>query len=87
MLFYQINSIHGILDTFRVFHESMAEQNIEKCSILTYFGNKKILKNKKMRPRATLKFQKKNDKLMIFVEAPYVKLIKKSFLCIPFENC
>ena len=44
----------------RVSYESMAEYIIEKCSILTYFGNKKNLENKiKMRPRAPLDFQKR----------------------------
>ena len=31
---------------FRVSYESVAEYTIEKCSILTYFENKKILENK-----------------------------------------
>ena len=61
MLFCQINWIHGILIRHpRVSYESMAEYIIEKCSILTYFGNKKNLENKiKMRPRAPLDFQKR----------------------------
>ena len=37
----------------RISYESMAEYTIKICSILTYFGNKKILENKKeMRLRA-----------------------------------
>ena len=60
MLFCQINSIHGILDTLRVSYESMAEYILEKCLILTYFGNKMILENKKeVRPHAPLIFQKR----------------------------
>ena len=47
-----------------VFYESMAEYTIEKCSILTNFGNKKILE--KNAPARTIKFSKKDDKLMIF---------------------
>ena len=43
MLFYQINSIHGILDTLRVFYATMADYTLDKCSILTYFGNIKII--------------------------------------------
>ena len=44
----------------RIFYESMAEYTMEKCSALTYFGNKKILENKKkMRPHAPLNFQKR----------------------------
>ena len=34
--------------------------------ILTYFGNKKDLENKKNAPAGTIKFSKKDDKLMIF---------------------
>ena len=52
MLFCQINWIHGILDT--VSYESMAEYTIEKCSILTYFGNKTNLENKKNAPARTI---------------------------------
>ena len=44
----------------RVFYESLAEYTLEKCSILTNFGSKKILENKKkMRPQAPLNFQKR----------------------------
>ena len=52
----------------RIFYESMAEYTIKNCSILTYFGNKKILENKKKNaPARTIKFSKKDDKLMIFL--------------------
>ena len=50
----------------RVSYESMAEYTTEKCSILTYFGNKTFLENKKNVPARTIKFSKKDDKLMIF---------------------
>ena len=68
-MFYQINSIHGIVDTLEYFMKVWL--NIEKCSILTYFGNKIILKNeKKNAPARTIKFSKKDDKFMMFFKAP-----------------
>ena len=43
----------------RYINESMADYTIEKCSILTYFGNKLFLKNKKNAPAPALNFQKR----------------------------
>ena len=50
----------------RVLYESMVEDVIEQLLIHTYIKN---LENKK-KPARTIKFSKKDDKLMIFFKAP-----------------
>ena len=47
----------------------MVEDAIEHLSIHTYLKTK--LENKKNAPARTIKFSKKDDKLMIFFKAPY----------------
>ena len=57
MLFLPNKSDPRYIRNHRVLYESMVEYIIEKYSIFAYFGNKKILENKKkMRPRAPLNF-------------------------------
>ena len=57
MLFLPNKSDPRYIRNHRVLYESMVEYIIEKYSIFTYFGNKKISENKKkMRPRAPLNF-------------------------------
>ena len=60
----------------RLSYECMAESTIEKYPILTNFGNKKILENKKKNaPARTMKFSKKDDKMIVF-KTPQSDLIE-----------
>ena len=60
MLFLPNKSDPRYIRNHRVLYESMVEYTIDKYSILTYFGNKKISENKiKNAPARTIKFFKK----------------------------
>ena len=69
MLFFPNKSDPQYIRNHIVLYESMVEYIIEKYSVSTYFGNKKIRKIKKNAPTRTIKFLKK-DEIMIFFKAP-----------------
>ena len=66
MLFYEINSIHGILDTFEYLMKVWLNIPQKSGRFLFTLEIKKFWKIKKNAPARTIKFSKKGDKLMIF---------------------
>ena len=68
--FYRAKTIPTYtIECLECFLKVMTEDNTVKFTILISLENKKIWKIKKA-PARTIKFSKKDDKLMIFFKAP-----------------